>query len=353
MGRTPKPWYRSSRREWRVILGGVDHCLLRDASLEDQPIAEEAYHQLRVDLVAARKAGELPAVPTLGPVAVRWLGQLAIRRDKGEVTRVYYTTVVSKTHAFLDRFGAREVATITAEEINGWLYSQPWGPTTRADCLGHLKQIWHFAKMPWLDVAMPQRQRREQIPTKEQFAELVAAIKSPEAREVLAFVAAVGCRPGEAYGLEARHVEWSRGVAIMPGKTTKKTGHLRVLYMQGEWTQRLAVLAAAYPEGPLFRSPRGRPWTNANMWTHIKLAKHGKDWPWATAYGLRHLFATEALRANVPIAHVAALLGHTSTAMVSKHYSHLTRHDEDLHAALAQAMQGREERKKARAKRKG
>ena len=55
----------------------------------------------------------------------------------------------------------------------------------------------------------------------------------------------------------------------------------------------------------------------------------------ATAYGYRHAFATEALAAGVPDAHVAALLGHTSTAMLHRHYSHLTHQAQAMRAALA------------------
>jgi integrase len=43
----------------------------------------------------------------------------------------------------------------------------------------------------------------------------------------------------------------------------------------------------------------------------------------ATAYGFRHSFATDALSNGVPEAHVAALLGHSSTTMLHRHYSHV------------------------------
>ena len=41
-------------------------------------------------------------------------------------------------------------------------------------------------------------------------------------------------------------------------------------------------------------------------------------------YGFRHSYATEMLKRGVPEAHVAQMLGHKSTAMLSKHYSHLS-----------------------------
>ena len=43
----------------------------------------------------------------------------------------------------------------------------------------------------------------------------------------------------------------------------------------------------------------------------------------AIPYGYRHTFATDALAQGVPDAQVAQLLGHSSTAMLHKHYAHL------------------------------
>lgn len=50
--------------------------------------------------------------------------------------------------------------------------------------------------------------------------------------------------------------------------------------------------------------------------------------------GYRHAFATDALEAGVPDAHVAELLGHTSTAMVYRHYGHLTAKGRALRESL-------------------
>ena len=56
-----------------------------------------------------------------------------------------------------------------------------------------------------------------------------------------------------------------------------------------------------------------------------------------TAYLYRGAFATDALENGVPIATVAELLGHQSTAMVSKHYSSLSERTEHLRKAAAEA----------------
>ena len=52
-------------------------------------------------------------------------------------------------------------------------------------------------------------------------------------------------------------------------------------------------------------------------------------------YGYRHAFATAALSAGVPDAQVAALLGHSSTTMLHRYYSHLCGQVRVLKEALA------------------
>jgi integrase len=48
----------------------------------------------------------------------------------------------------------------------------------------------------------------------------------------------------------------------------------------------------------------------------------------------RHTFATDALANGVPDAQVAALLGHSGTAMLHKHYAHLGARAKALRDAL-------------------
>lgn len=81
--------------------------------------------------------------------------------------------------------------------------------------------------------------------------------------------------------------------------------------------------AERYPTGALLRNRLGKPWTPKGIvWAMLKLrAKAGVK---AIAYGYRHTFATDGLASGLPETHVAGLLGHDSTAMLNKHYFHLT-----------------------------
>src|SRR4029077_2162266 len=84
-------------------------------------------------------------------------------------------------------------------------------------------------------------------------------------------------------------------------------------------------LVQQHPDGPLFRGPRGgRPFTKRGICSRFQRLRqklpHLKD---AIAYDSRASFTTEALQNGVGVAQVAELLGHQSTDMVMKHYSHI------------------------------
>jgi len=357
MGRTPKPWYRSTRQEWRVEVGGVQY-LLHKGGPDEREQAEEAYHQLRVDLTAAKKAAAVAASapPVVGEVVVRYLDSLATRLEDGELSQSHYVGQVRVGKSFALAYGDRQLSTITADDIQSWLAKGgnrgPWNATSRYYAIHTLRAIWKFARKlkfdpgdPFDALYTPTPGRREEIPTLEQLELLIQAIAHESAREILRFIVAVGCRPGEAYTLAAKEIDWARDVFVKPGKTTKKTQKLRVVYIPPEWMPRLRELAKLHPEGELFRAPCGGPWTISLLGYHVRKARRGKGWPWATVYGLRHLFATEALRRGVPVAHVSELLGHVDTKQVMKSYSHLARHDVELHASLAR-VQGKPKKRK-------
>lgn len=364
MARTPGPWYRKSRGEWRVELGGVQHLLCKGGP-EDRDRAQEEFHKLMVELNERKKAAEKAAAtpPVIGAVVVRYLAILERRESEGELTESHLSSTTYVLKRWVKEFGKRQFTAVTTEDIVAWLErggkQGPWGPSTRRLAVGVVRNLWKFANSlkvqtgnPFEGLKLAPGKRREAIPTREQFEELLAALEFPEAREVLRFVADVGCRPNEAFRLSGEMIDWERNVAVMGGKTTKKTGKLRVLYLPAGWMTRLKDLAQRHPEGPIFRAPHGGPWNRDLISYHIRKVAKGKNWPWATTYALRHLFVTEALRRDVSIAKVAALVGHASTDMISKHYSHLSRHDEDLHQALEQVLATREERRAIREARK-
>jgi integrase len=94
-----------------------------------------------------------------------------------------------------------------------------------------------------------------------------------------------------------------------------------------------------YPSGPLFRGPRGggRFTQNGIRCRFRRLRKKLPHLKGVIAYAYRHTFATDALVNGVGIAQTAELLGHTSTDMVMRHYSHLSEKVEHMREAATKA----------------
>jgi integrase len=153
------------------------------------------------------------------------------------------------------------------------------------------------------------------------------------------FLHGCGCRPSEAYRLEARHVDWTRGVAVVPAKQTRKTGRESVIVVPEGVLAWLLPLCEARPEGPVFRPATGRAWPKDSVNCQISDLRRrlgvGRE-AGVFAQALRHVFATDALDRGTPVATVSTLLNHADTRMVMQHYGHLA----DRHAHLRAAVEG-------------
>jgi integrase len=144
-----------------------------------------------------------------------------------------------------------------------------------------------------------------------------------------------GARPGEIAGLTAEQVKASAdGVVPLAEHKTAHKGHARFLILTGEGWAIALRRAEAVGSGLLFRGEEGRLTPQAIGRRMARLCKRAGVRA-VIAYGYRHTFATAALAAGVPDAHVAALLGHSGTAMLHRHYSHLTSQSQALRDALA------------------
>jgi integrase len=133
--------------------------------------------------------------------------------------------------------------------------------------------------------------------------------------------------------LTAGAVHWAERCAVLQDHKTAHRGKVRVIYLSDEAVAILRRQQAEHPQGYLFRRPTGGRWT-----THSITQKFARVRRVAgvqiTAYCLRHSFATDALAKGVPDAQVAALLGHSGTATLHRHYSHLTARSHALREAL-------------------
>jgi integrase len=323
-------WYRQAKDSWYATVDG------RQVSLgvkgrASRKAAQEAWHKLMA--VGPGPKPEPKPEPRAGAVSVRDVVDAFLSdvggRAKAKTVEVYRYLLGT----FSAGWGDRSAAGLKPHEVEAFARRPSWSPSTRHDFLGALVTAFRWAVRaklldanPLADVHKPPKTSRgaKALLKADEFARLRDAA-SPAFRSFLTGLWLTGCRPGELEGVEARDVDLKAGVAILAEhKTAEKTGKPRLIYLSPEATALFRAQAEKYPTGPLFRNSRGGRWTGWSVVKAVEAARKSAGLPHATAYGLRHSFATDALVNGVPDATVAALLGHTNTGMLHRHYSHLT-----------------------------
>jgi integrase len=338
MARLPRPWRRTDKgRAWYAQVDG------RQVKLGGPELtktdAQKALNKILAD-DRRMKAGA-------GALPVRDIANLFLTRCKRDLAPLTYSVYRFRLKTFVDAWGTMDAEAIRPHHVEEWLKArETWGPTMRHGAITAVKRVFNWAhKQGHLrdnalrDVEKPRPSRRERIMTPEQVEAVIAAYApSNPFRLLLEALRLTGARPGELVKAEARHLDLAAGTLVLPGKTTRATGRLRTIYLPSGAVEILRDLAERNPDGALFRNRDGRPWTrDAIVCRFARLRKRLGMGPEATAYSLRHGFATGALERGVPIATVAELMGHASTAMISRHYSHLSERREHLREAAERA----------------
>jgi integrase/recombinase XerC len=143
-----------------------------------------------------------------------------------------------------------------------------------------------------------------------------------------------GARPGEVAAITADNFDEGNGlVRLKDHKTARHGGKPRLIFLSPEALAILREPKAKYGDGHLLRNRYGLPYTK-NAVVHLMARLRDKTGVKATAYFYRHSFATAGLANGVPDAQVAALMGHSGTAMLHRHYAHLTAQSQALKEAL-------------------
>jgi len=174
-----------------------------------------------------------------------------------------------------------------------------------------------------------------------QFCPKSSAYKHSFYADYIEFLFMTGVRPSEAIGLQRKHVDFTRKEIVIcsvlargdQGQTASKyrvrketkTGSIRYLTMTARLTEMLENRCSNLkPDDLVITSPNGNAIDDNNFTTRQwKVVLSGLGIEYRKPYTTRHTLASMALEANMPITHVAYLLGHSDTNMVSKTYGHI------------------------------
>jgi integrase len=131
-----------------------------------------------------------------------------------------------------------------------------------------------------------------------------------------------GCRYGELGAMTAEDFTLDAGTVRV---RASKSGKPRHVVLTDEGQNFFATLAAGKPgSARLFVRANGKPWAKSEQQRPLSAAcAAARIDPPVNFHGLRHTYASRLAMKGVPLAVVAAQLGHADTRMVEKHYGHL------------------------------
>ena len=132
-----------------------------------------------------------------------------------------------------------------------------------------------------------------------------------------------GCRYGELAAMRSDDFNSDAGTIRV---RTSKSGKPRHVVLTQEGRDFVAGLAAGKPgSAHLFSRANGKPWAKSEQQRPLAAAcAAARIEPAVNFHGLRHTYASRLAMRGVPLAVIAAQLGHSDTRMVEKHYGHMS-----------------------------
>jgi integrase len=282
------------------------------------------------------------------------VGQLVDAYLTEAALRVKPSTLLSKRKVLLRlkaHKGEELALSLKPAVVTTWLgQQQGWGRSLRWLAAGIVRTCcrWGFRQglllsdpSAGLKLPGPLSRGAETLISPEDHSRLLAA--APRAiKDALVALHGTGCRPGELCRVEARHFDAATGAWLLHEHKAEGTAKVRVVLLPPAVVELCKALAQRHPTGPLFRNCKGRPLSPDRIRNWVFKTRRRLGLGRVIPHGYRHGLATDALAAGVPDAQVAELLGHSGTAMLHKHYSHLTAKARVLRTALEQ-VRGRKE----------
>lgn len=287
---------------------------------------------------AAREMTGLPDVPTLERAVEFYARHLRSSTKRATVRQIVSELLITKERAgrsgrhldnlrvrlarFSSSFGDRDAREISPEEINDWLYSLRLSPTSLDNFRRVLLNLFNFAvKRRFRDdnpVTLTEKPKLAATPpgilTPGEMRRLFAAaqVKAPSLLPMIAIGGFAGLRAAEITRLDWKELRLDAGVVEVTADKSKTA------------SRRLVTISANLAAWLQLHTPRAGPVMPPNarkLFDAVRaIAGLLENWP---DNGLRHSFASYHLARGQDAAKTAFELGHTSAAIVHRHYKEL------------------------------
>lgn len=320
MARRAQPWLRKGRG-WFVTIGGKQVSLGKNKA---------AAYRLFHELMATKE--ELPK--TKHPHCELLLGDLLddfLEWTKHHRERATYETCRLRLQSLLFSLSKDfTVAELRPYHVQDWLDSQPnWASTTARSGVATIQRALNWAvKMGHIDASpiahfeKPPVETRDRVLTAEEYKQILENVRDDEFRDLLTLHWEAGCRPQESLRVEAKYVDVKNARWVFPVKKSKGKRKPRIVYLNDAALAITKRSMIKWPDGPILRNTKGRPWTKDSVNCRFERLK-SKLGDRYCLYLFRHSFATRMLESGLDALTVALLLGHSNPAMLSTTYQHL------------------------------
>lgn len=195
-------------------------------------------------------------------------------------------------------------------------------------CLKWAVEQGYIDRSPIAHMRKPPPGIRDYVISDGEYARILAAAP-PALKRVIEFANETGARAAEIIKLKREHVQGSR--ILLPRSEEKMQRVPRVIYLS---EKALGLIGSSH--GFLFKNSDGESWKIAaiNSAFFRMKKKLGRQY---CLTQLRHRWAHRMLTSGVDSVTVAALMGHSDTAMVAKVYGHINHATEFLLRAVEKA----------------
>jgi integrase len=337
----PRPagiWWNSGKKKYYATIAG--HKTPLDA---DEEKAQEMYERLK----RKEKAPDFQDNNTCRTIFYLYLDY--VEKESPASYRISKYSLSS----FIDHHKELMVKDLRAVHVQEWLNGHPgWGDSMQNTVVGWLVAALNWAakpenryitRNPIAGISRPAgKSRGEEAVIDPADHKTLTDGSNERLRDIVFCLQQTGMRPGMACTITAADCDFgNRVITLARHKTVKKTGTPIKIPMTEPLAEMLQRLCREHPQGPIFLTRRGRPYTSNYLSEHVgRTRKRLGIEARLTPYGYRHTTATTLLQAGVDDAKVAQILGHTTTAMLYRHYGHLSKFMRPLAEAMDAALNG-------------
>lgn len=326
-----------------ALLKSGDKQFRRSLKTKDRKLADRRLVELRAQVGNLTISED--ARLTFAEIAERWLSTTAHALKESTVTR--RRTCIKNLTPF---FAGVSIRNVQKQHCEKWATTRATSaaPQTMAHELNILRNVFDYSVGLGLVLSNPAKDIRRRkivqtpitVPTREQFRQLLAAIRESDGREdsqkkaksgadLVELLAYSGCRIHEAVSLTWGDVDWEKNfLRITGGERGTKNSETRSLPMT---VALRALLLRLKPATISNLSEPISPIKDAKRCLHT--ASRRLAFPYFSHHDFRHFFATTCIEAGVDIPTVSRWLGHKDGgALAMRVYGHL-RQEHSLQAA--------------------